>query len=372
MKFVLFFTFAIWANSLYSQGFEKFFTHKCNTDSNVLSVSVKNTNFVKNNEYFNDFNEGYTIFGYFIKPELIYKPFNKVSFTQGLFLQSYFGEKQLTKLRPVFSINFQANKNLKIIFGDIKGTVYHNLPEPVFDPELYLTENTENGLQILYSKKYLKTDFWINWEQFIFTDSNFPEIFTAGLSNIIKLTENESMHNFSIKLSGIVTHTGGQIGHRDVPVETITNSVSGFDYSLTTNTKLLKNIKLFSYYIGSFDTSPEKNLPYLSGFGILSGINFSNNIIDLELQHWYSDYYFSEKGNEIFQSISHIYTNYYEDQRALILTKMFFNKNIYKFLKIGIGADTYYDFYNQTFDFTFGFYIKTYLNFILKSNQIIK
>ena len=366
MKNFIVIIFIVSTNLIYSQGFNEFFNAKAKQDSSLLSLSVENTNFVFNSEYFNNFNVGHTLLGYFIKPEVTYKPFEKVNFSGGVFIQSYFGEKSLTKFRPVFSINYKASKHTNIIFGDISGTINHNLPEPVFNTELYLTENIENGLQILYKGTRLKTDFWVNWEQFIFPDSSFPEIFTAGLSNVLRLTRIESKHDFSLKFSGIATHTGGQIEHRGVPVQTLANTVSGFDYNINFQTLFLKKIHLFSYYLTSFDASPEKNLPYLYGFGVLSGIGFSNSVLDIELQHWYGDYYFSKKGNPVFQSVSQMYNGFKENQRAMFLTKTFFSKKINKFFKIGVGADTYYDLYNLSLDFTFGFYIKTNFDFLLK------
>ena len=60
-------------------------------DSNSLFLGVNSLGFSKNNEYFNDIADGFTLFGYQFNPYLSYQPLKNVRFDVGLYLQKDFG-----------------------------------------------------------------------------------------------------------------------------------------------------------------------------------------------------------------------------------------------------------------------------------------
>ncbi len=366
MKFLIFIIVLIWANTLSGQGLRRFLMSDERQDTNLLILSVENTNFLYDSEYSNVFVRGKTLPGFFIKPQIHWQAFDKIRFSGGLFWQSYFGERETAQFTPVFSIDWKINSKLNFKFGDINGTVNHNLPEAVFDPEIYLTKNIENGFQILYKTDRLNSDTWLDWEQFIYEDSDFPEILTAGSSNILQLFPAENPISLNLKFAGIATHIGGQIDGRGTDVQTFVNLLTGFDLSKQIDNQYVKNMDIYADYIIATDASPEKKMLYLYGYGILSGLELTNDFLEINLEHWYGNMYFSRKGNGMLQSVSQIYTHYKENERAFIMTKFFIHKDINTAFKIGAGANTYYDLYHQDLDFSFGFYIRTNFNYILK------
>ena len=353
-------------NTVSSQSFEDFMKKNADiADSSKFAVKIENLNFLKNNEYFNDFGEGYTLIGYFLKPQIAYRPHKKLSIFAGIHLQKYSGMQKFAEILPAFTVEYRPTNNISLVFGELRGSINHNLTDFVSYNEYVLTQNSENGLQMLFNYPRIKSDIWINWMQYIFKDSPFPEKFLFGISNEIKLFETNKKSALNAKLSIVASHVGGQIDISEVPIETIINTISGLEYCFKINKKYLNEIKLFSHYHSCYDASPNKRLDYLYGYGIFSGVELANKYFDLKLAHWFAEYYFSKYGNPMFQSISQTKT-YSEDQRAFANAHFFWTYQPLTFVKLGAGIDLYYDLYNYKTDYSFGFYIKTNFNFKIK------
>src|SRR5919112_1544823 len=54
--------------------------------------------FTRNNEYFNDIADGYTLFGYHLNPKLVYFPAPFVRLEGGVFLWQDFGNNRFTQI----------------------------------------------------------------------------------------------------------------------------------------------------------------------------------------------------------------------------------------------------------------------------------
>ena len=90
-----------------AQPLEQFFANNKNVnDSSKLNLSIENTNFLKNNEYFGDFAQGYTLIGYFLKPKINFSPHKKLKISAGVHLQKYSGIDKFTEIQPTFSVLF--------------------------------------------------------------------------------------------------------------------------------------------------------------------------------------------------------------------------------------------------------------------------
>ena len=66
-------------------------THISPADSHKLLLRIENTDFLKNNEYFNNFYVGFTLFGYIIKPKLVYYPNANTKIEAGGYFLKYDG-----------------------------------------------------------------------------------------------------------------------------------------------------------------------------------------------------------------------------------------------------------------------------------------
>lgn len=361
-KFLAFFSFIILFQLTSAQKYYSFFHNSENKyDTSKLSFELDNTNFLKNNEYFSNFAVGYTLIGYFIKPQMVYHPFSKLEINLGGYFLNYFGsiDKKIF-VYPVFSIKYKPISLFSITFGSLQGTVNHCLPETIYDSETYITDNVENGLQFNLNSQKIKSQLWLDWQQFIFKNSNYPEKFCIGNYTNYNLLNLNSKKSLNIDIGGIISHIGGQIDTSGVAVQSIVNTISGINF------KWNKFLTLYSIYHTSVDFSPQKQLPYLYGYAILSGIELNCYHLNFAFEHWFANCYFSSFGSPIYQSLSQVYKGYKENKRAIVISHIFWHNSNSKIINFGLGADLYFDLYNKTLDYSYSFYIKTNFNLILK------
>jgi hypothetical protein len=356
---------------LFSQSYQDFFRKETiYDDSSKFALFVENTNFVKNNEYFNHFSDGYTLIGYFIKPQIKYRVHEKLNIYAGLHLQKYSGIDYFSNVLPVFSIEYLFTDNLKLFFGGIDGTLDHRLNDFVYADEFYLSQNNENGIQLLFDNKRVWSDTWVNWKQFIFKGSDYPEIMLFGTSNYLNILNSESKHSLSLNLAAVASHVGGQIDISDVSVQTIINTISGLEYSYKLGDGFVKKINLSGKFISFLDFSPTKNLFWQKGSGAFASAGLSGQNYDMKFQTWYGQHYYSKFGNAMFQSITPKYTHYREPERVFVNAHLFYKNDALKIVKFGLGLDLYYDIKASSLDYSYGFYIKTNLGYKIKKGLV--
>ncbi|GAF03868.1 hypothetical protein [Saccharicrinis fermentans] len=116
-----------------------------------LYFRLENNNFVKNNEYFGEYTEGYTLPGYSIQPSLMYYAGNKVRIKIGSHLVKYSGTNNFTEVVPVVSAHVKIGKNWDMVLGSIKGHVHHKLIEPLFSSDWQYFVSTETGAQFYHN-----------------------------------------------------------------------------------------------------------------------------------------------------------------------------------------------------------------------------
>jgi hypothetical protein len=72
--------------------------------SQNLGFELPMTGFVKNNEFFNELREGYTLWGMQLSPALVYRVSGKVLLRGGVFWRNDFGEDQLNQPQLTFTL----------------------------------------------------------------------------------------------------------------------------------------------------------------------------------------------------------------------------------------------------------------------------
>ncbi len=367
---VLIIPFIIYSQKINAQYYPESFYQESKLDSaqeNSLLFRIENSNFLKNNEYFGDFIQGYTLIGYFINPKFVYYPAANAKIEVGAHLLKYSGIDEFSKVIPTLRFHFKASKSTDIIIGTLYGSANHETIEPLFRHEYFYTENIENGLQFLFDTKIYKGDIWINWQQFIFKGDDKQEIFTLGLSNKIFLNGRDKKHNLSIPFQMIFVHQGGQINETEKKLITLNNSAVGLNYTLNLNGNFFKSATFESFLAGYNDMSTENQFPYIQGYGIYSVASVKASFFNLRVAHWYGDSYMSGRGHPIFSSVSTIYDGYTERERALINTRFMFEKKILPGLDVGAGFEVYSDLYNYTGDYWYLFYINFNRDFFIKN-----
>lgn len=333
---------------------------------NTISFRIENSNFLKNNEYFNDIIQGYTLIGWFVNPKIVYYPSKSAKIEAGVHFLKYSGIDSFTRVLPTLSFQYKINESIDVILGTLYGSTNHNMIEPLFRYEYFFTDNIENGLQFLFNTKRYQGDVWINWQEFIFKGDDKQEIFTMGISNRFFINNKESQHQFSIPLQILFVHQGGQINETSKKLITHNNDAVGLSYTCNFKGGFFNKVGAEQYYLIYKDMSSDYQFPYIIGYGLYSMIFAQANDFHARASWWYGDHYISLRGHPIFQSKSTYYTNHYEKQRALVTGRLMYEKEAIKGLNIGAGLEMYFDLYNYYTDYWYMFYINFNRDFFIK------
>jgi hypothetical protein len=332
---------------------------------NNLYFRLENNNFVKNNEYFGNFIEGYTLMGYTFQPSLMYYAGSRLRLKAGVHVVQFSGMNEFTEVLPTFSIHTQLSNNLTLLMGGLKGDVHHKLIEPLFDPENQFTRPIENGFQFLYNSNKFWFDAWIDWEQFIFIGDTKPEKFTAGISSEFDLTKPES--NFKITIPGqlIATHLGGQISNYTERMQSLANLATGVKLTYKVGDGFIRNIGLATYFATYHDLTGQSGWDFTGGDAIYPVAEVNYKYGSFMTGFWSAHNFLAPKGSAIFQSTSNYQQGFYTQDRNLITTKLSFTKTFMKQIKFSAMVETYYDAPASQFDYSYG------LNLVFTPNFFI-
>ncbi len=332
---------------------------------NNLYFRLENNNFVKNNEYFSDYIEGYTLMGYSAQPSLVYYAGSRLRIKAGVHLIQFSGMNEFTEVLPTFSIHTQLTDQLSLIMGGLKGDVHHKLIEPLFDPENQYTRPIENGFQFIFNSNKLWLDAWVDWEQFIFIGDNKPEKFTAGISTSYELTRPESDLQITVPGQMIATHLGGQISNYTERMQSLANLATGVKFNYTIGEGFIKDIGVATYLASYHDLTAQSGWDFTNGSAIYPVTEINYKYGTLMAGYWHAKNFIAPKGSSLFQSTSNYQTGYYNKHRDLITAKLNFTKTFMKQIKFSATIETYYDVPASQFDYSYGINLVFTPNFFI-------
>ncbi|MBK3517369.1 hypothetical protein [Carboxylicivirga marina] len=326
---------------------------KENADNN-LYFRLENNNFVKNNEYFGDYIEGFTMMGYTAQPSLVYYAGSRLRIKAGVHLVQFSGMSDFTEVLPTFSIHTKLTDNLDLIMGGLQGDVHHKLIEPIFNPENQYTRPIENGFQFIYNSNKLWLDAWVDWEQFIFLGDTKPEKFTAGVSTEYQITNDENDFQISIPGQMVATHLGGQISNYSERMQSLANLVTGVKLSYNIGDGFIKDVGIATYYATFHDLTGHTGWDFTSGNALYPVGEINYKYGTFMAGYWRAHNFLAPKGSSIFQSTSNYKPGYYTEYRNLLTTKLSFTKTFMKQIKFSAMVETYYDIPASQFDYSYG------------------
>jgi len=302
---VLFFLVILFiGNIIHAQDFS-FYKPIIKKNNRKAFLRLQSISFLKNNEYFNDFTSGFTGIGFTVKPTIEYYLNTDTKISVGYFFLKYSGLNKFSQNIPIFSVQHKLNQNLEMIFGNIFGTLHHELEEPLFRIDRYYQNNVEYGLQFILKTKGITNDFWVNWEKFIQKNDPFQEEFVAGNNaNIILL--NKKSWSLSLPFQLLFNHRGGQIDTSHKAVSTLMNGLGGFSLKYTINRRSICFKQLIMTYNGlNIPGQGEPNSQiFEKGYGYYSKIEYKQNSFQAMLGYWSANKFIAPRGEYLFQSIS--------------------------------------------------------------------
>ena len=342
------------SNAQVDESFRYTYAEFDTTATSKLYFRLENNNFFKNNEYFGEYTEGYTLPGYSIQPSLMYYAGKNIRLKIGAHLLKYSGITEFTDAVPVVSAHVKLGDNWNMILGNINGDVHHKLIEPLFNSEWQYFRPTETGVQFTHSSPKLWLDTWVDWEQFIFHGDDIPEMFTGGISLDYKITSPQSPFVISIPLQMTAIHLGGQISNYETESYSLINLVSGFKISQEMGDGFIKKLSLATYICTFSDLTDALGLPYKKGGAIYPTGIITYKHGEIMAGYWNASDFYAPKGSALFHSASDYKEGYYTKNRQLVTAKFIFNKTLMKQVKFQACAETYYDIDASELEYSYG------------------
>ncbi|MDY4614853.1 MAG: hypothetical protein SO411_03955, partial [Bacteroidaceae bacterium] len=211
----------------------------------TLRVVVDNLSFFRDNEYSSTLTKGYSLPGLWIQPRLAYTPHRQIDLELGLHAAIFQGANKYPNyvyhdisvwkgsqyqrgahVLPWIRARAQF-QNLTVVMGDIYGGQNHQLMEPLFHPETNLSQDPEAGFQLLWDRKHLHADTWLNWQSFIFEEDSHQGAFTVGASWKIYPGDTSKPLRWYVPVQLVIQHRGGEQDTTAMGVQTIANAATG-------------------------------------------------------------------------------------------------------------------------------------------------
>ncbi len=368
---VLFFLISINANAQVDYPTFKSIMPVIPEDSEKLSFTMYNLNYINNTEWFGNIPLSGTLFGYEIIPELEYQISPKLIIKGGIYLQKEFGRPHYTSVDPTFTVKYKA-KHSSYLIGTLEGDINHGYIEPIYDYKNLINYRLENGFQFKVDTKQYWHDFFINWRVAIHPGDPFKEQFDIGYSSKINVIEKGRI-NLAIPLQMLYSHKGGQYDTlSNTPLTSIVNSAVGASITYNLGHKLLKRIVFDNYYVNYKDISGTKIQPFNEGNGYLSHLLFDFKNVGIDLRYWNAQGYIAPRGMSLFQSVSEKYPGLTEKHRELLIVSFIYDKEIFRNVHFDFRIIPYKDFLEHItsgtgLEYSYEMYIKYDLKFnILK------
>ncbi len=326
-------------------------------DSGNLSVQLRALGFSRNNEYFNTFADGYTLFGYQVQPGLLWQPGERVVFEAGLYARKDFGTYDYTTLQPTFQIQAKFD-SLKLIFGTLEGSINHRLIEPMYDFERVMLDRLEEGVQVIYNKEKLWADLWIDWENMIYPGDPTQEVVSGGASLRFNI-RNKEKSSLWLPAQFIAYHKGGQIDTSPDPLITRINWAVGLDYEKEVGRKFLHSWRFQPYFVGYRDASTTLKQRFKDGYGLYLNASADTKLGTLMLSYWRGNEFVPIKGAPLFSSYSLTFDNpgAVSQERNIVMFRLLQDLPVGNNLHVILRLEPFYDFEEGRADFSNSIYL---------------
>jgi hypothetical protein len=323
------------------------------TTKGQLSIHFNNSNFVKDNEYFNNIVEGYTLIGYWIEPTLSYNITSNTSVQAGISAVHFSGKNSFYKINPVFSFYHRFNPHISLLMGSIPYS-QHQMPVPLLDPEKYYLHRVDDGAQILFQSKYFKADTWLSWDNFSYYGDSLQERITGGFSGKFFLV-NSSNLNIEIPVYGIISHRGGQVNRPKQAIETLTNTGTGISCTLFDILKITPTI----FYYKKLTSAPSQ--AFSEGWAFYPQIQLNFKSLIIESSWWHGQKFISPRGEKIYSLVSTYDTTIMKEQNIFINKIAYQHWLPYRVL-LQASFESYYFFSGKLMDYNFMVHLNWYFD----------
>ncbi len=322
--------------------------------------------FFKNNEFFHDMVDGYSLFGFNSKPKFIFVLSPEWQFEIGASSIWHFGKNEWRQLEPIGTISWRSGGS-KFLFGSIDNTDHHGLIEPLSAFELRLVHPVENGLQYKITQPTLNFDLWLEWQYAIDRLEDKHEDLVGGYSLDWTFLGAGSGSKLGLISQSKIYHHGGQFSTSDQSAYTQASLAGGFEASVF-------NQKLYAQALGAYykKLAGDNENTFQEGGGLFTKLGhrpFEGGAV--ELSYWYGHRFDSYQGGAFYSSSSSNVdrVGLTQENNQLMTATFDWQKSFLKRLKVSARVEVYYDLERDDFDFSSGLYIQMQNGFKIHSKQ---
>ena len=324
------------------------------TSKGVVQLHIDNLGYFRNVEYKSPIDEGRTLFGYQLWPEVSYQISDRIQIAGGIFVQRDFGGDGFVTTVPTFSIQYR-NKAHFFRFGNLMGSMQHQLIEPLYDPESIIENRLENGFQYVLNSNRWVGEAWIDWRKMIYQNSPFREEFTGGVRLEPRLINKPGVL-VSLPTSIVSFHKGGEIDTSGLP--TISNF--NFDYGFKFTRRPAGAIDSIDFqahavYYEDISSRPEN---YIDGLGQYLSLAVYMKAFGVMLNYWDAHQFHNPMGDVAFRTVSARNSTYIFDYRKVAMARVFWQKHLGNGVNFLFRANYMRNFRQNTDDVIAEFYIR--------------
>jgi len=325
----------------------------------ALSVNIRTHNFFKDNEYFGEKVDGYTLPGFTFEPTLRFDYGKHLSLEAGVHLLHFWGADQyptgihygiiprssnetssLFRIKPFMRARLSFGNKINVVLGSIYNNQQHHLPTPLYNRELSYASDPEAGVQLMLDYKHFNLDLWLDWQQFSFRKSNVQEQFVFGLSAIPKPVARAGKCELSIPVHFLAQHQGGEFMTTRTSSITSLNLATGVDF----RQYFQKHIDYlqFGCLLAGYTHTPSEEMAFKRGWGIYPSFQAKAYHTSLEVGWWYSGDFIPILGSPHFGNVSTNYTILVFYPMSVVQSHITYEYDKFKFAILQLEAGIYY------------------------------
>lgn len=252
-----------------------------------LRLKVDADAFFVDNEFSGSYVTGYTLPGAWVRPAVVYNPLQAIHLelgVQGLFYSGatrypnyayhdialwkgsqyqrgihavpwFRADAKVGPLAFTLGNLHRDDSGLTDKYGRRLHSRFHNLPLPLYNPELQHSSDPEMGAEVRLSVPRYSLDAWVDWQSFLFQMDTHQEAFIAGISQSVELYRSKpSSSEFSLILPAQVLfqHRGGEIDDTHTGAQTLVNLAGGLRADWTWQQGVVRGVNAEVMGLGSF------------------------------------------------------------------------------------------------------------------------
>ncbi|MCR4828971.1 MAG: hypothetical protein K5864_05860 [Bacteroidales bacterium] len=334
-------------------------------------------------EYTLPFAKSISVVGTRLAPSLLYGINDRALLRVGMTASYFAGSDSLHGVRPMVSLVYEPLDWLRLAVGTLEGSSYHKLPAPLYNPDNWIYDYSENGMQITTTTRRWQSDTWLNWRHYLELGRLEQEYFTFGGRHEVLLLnslDDEEMMGSGRFVGTAMRDAGWRLtlpavfmaNHRGGVTSTLdTNAQTSFNESVALRLQYGDAQRVDHVYSSHrLTVEPALFIHHFSdvpvdsvGYGFWPTMSYEWKHLDYHAGRGFSaratvGYWY---GTQLYHSVlssPQFEKNKWYDESRNMLTVALELEHEYRHLNVGALFKLYYDFKEQRSDAIFAFYIR--------------